>query len=233
MRIALKAIGIFLCTAALPTAPAQAQDTGVVYAGGAAGGGAINGYVGGVVSLPGARLGNGLAVRAGVTGGDYNYEANGERIDAQYIGAEVALVYQVSSDWGWANVSAGPRVTDTSLKPNDPGNPLRGTTYDLALQTDGSVGSAFRATWFGSLGVDKRAYITQLRLSPLIDGTTDMRLGVEGGVQGDRTYTRKSIGLFASRRLGDDWQGLISGGVTDQAGIGARAYGTLGVSRVF
>jgi hypothetical protein len=233
MRTALSAIAIPFCAFALPTGIAQAQDTGVVYAGGAAGGGAVNGYVGGVVSLPGARLGNGLAVRAGVTGGDYNYEANGERIDAQYIGAEVALVYQTSADWGWANFSAGPRITDTSLKPNDPGNPLRGTTYDLAIQTDGSVGSSFRATWFASLGVDKRAYITQLRLSPLVDGATDTRIGIEGGIQGDRTYTRKSLGLFASRRLGDKWQGSISGGVTDQRGIGAQGYGTLGVSRVF
>lgn len=233
MRIALTAIGIFLCAAALPSGTALAQDRGVVYVGGAAGGGGINGYGGGVVALPGARLGSGLALRGGVTGGEYNYEANGERIDATYIGAEVALVYQVSSEWGWANFAAGPRITDTTLKPNDPGNPLRGTTYDLAIQTDGSVGSRFRATWFGSLGVDKRAYITQLRLSPLLDGTTDTRLGIEGGVQGDRTYTRKSLGLFASRRLGDDWQGLVSGGVTDQRGIGARAYGTLGVSRVF
>lgn len=212
--------------------PAAAQDTGVVYAGGSAGDG-VNAYAGGVIALPGGRLGEGLAVRAGVSGGDYNYEANGQTIDARYIGGEVALVYQTSGDWGWANFSAGPRVTDTSLKPNDPGNKLRGTRFDLAMQTDGALGNAWRLTWFGSLGVDAHSYIAQTRFGPLVDAGSDTRLGIEGGIQGDRTYTRKSAGVFASTRLSGPWQGLVSAGFSDQAGRGSKAYATLSVSRVF
>lgn len=223
-----------ILTACLITAPslAHAEDKGVVYAGGSAGDGA-NAYAGGVIALPGGRLGKGFALRAGASGGEYRYDAGGQRIDATYVGGEVAVVYQFSGDWGWANVSAGPRVTDTTLKPNDPGNRLRGTQFDLAVQTDGSVGNAWRASWFASLGVDDRAYITQVRFGPLVDSGADTRLGIEGGVQGDRTYTRKSAGLFASTRLGGKWQGLLSGGVTDQKGRDVKPYVSLGFSRVF
>ncbi|MEJ2459911.1 MAG: cellulose biosynthesis protein BcsS [Novosphingobium sp.] len=216
----------------LTSAPAAAQDTGVVYAGGSTGDG-TNGYAGGVVALPGGQLGKGLAVRASVSGGQYRYDTNGRRISADYIGGEAAMVYQMSGTWGWVNLSAGPRVTDTRLKPVDPGNRTRGTRFDLALQTDGTVGNAWRATWFASLGVHDRAYITQVRFNRLIDGETDTRLGIEGGVQGDRNYTRPSAGLFASTRLGNKWQGLLSGGISKQKDRSARPYVSLGVSRVF
>ncbi|SLJ86306.1 cellulose biosynthesis protein BcsS [Novosphingobium mathurense] len=212
--------------------PALAQDSGVAYAGGSVGDGA-NGYAGAVVALPGARLGEGLALRAGGGGGKYRYEANGQRIDATYVNAEVALVYQTSGDWGWANFSAGPRLTDTSLKPDDPGNRMRGTRIDAAVQTDGALGNAWRLTWFGSLGINDRAYITQARFGPLVDGGSDTRIGVEGGIQGDRSYTRRSVGGFVSTRITGQWQGLVSGGITDQAGRNVKPYVALGVSRVF
>jgi len=223
----LAALGVCL----LP-AIANAQDTGVVYAGGSVGDGA-NAYAGGVVALPGGQLGEGLALRAGASGGQYHYEANGQRISADYIGGEIALVYQTSGDWGWANFSAGPRVTDTRLKPVDPGNRLRGTRFDLALQTDGAIGNTWRATWFGSLGVNDRAYITQVRLGRLVKGETDTRVGLEGGVQGDRSYTRYSTGAFASTRVIGDWIGQVSGGVSMQQARSAKPYVAISVSRVF
>ena len=212
--------------------PASAQDTGVVYTGGSAGDGA-NGYAGGLAALPGGQLGEGFAVRAGVSGGQYHYDSNGQRISADYIGGEIALVYQTSGSWGWANFSAGPRVTDTNLKPADPGNRMRGTRFDLALQTDGTAGNEWRTTWFASLGVNDRSYITQMRFNRLVDGETDTRLGIEGGVQGDRSYTRPSAGLFASTRLGSKWQGLVSGGFSKQKDRSAKPYVTLGISHVF
>lgn len=230
-KINYVAVILTACLSAMPSL-ASAEDKGVVYTGGSAGDGA-NGYLGGVIAVPGSRLGKGFALRAGVSGGEYRYDTNGQRIDATYIGGEVAVVYQFSGDWGWANVSAGPRVTDTTLKPDDPGNRARGTQFDVALQTDGSVGNAWRASWFASLGVDNRAYITQVRFGPLVDGEADTRLGIEGGIQGDRSYTKKSAGVFASTRLGGKWQGLLSGGVTDQKGRDVKPYVSLGISRVF
>ena len=217
---------------ALFAQPVSAQDTGVVYAGGSAGDG-VNAYTGGVVALPGAELGKGLAVRAGVSGGQYRYESNGQRISADYIGAEVALGYQMSGRWGCVNVSAGPRVTDTTLKPVDLGNRMRGTRFDLAMQTDGTVGNEWRASWFASYAVNDRSYLTQLRLNRLVDGETDTRVGIEGGVQGDRSYTRPSAGLYVSTRLGGKWQGLIGAGASKQKDRSAKPYVTLGISHVF
>lgn len=217
--------------AGLPSA-AQAQDQGVAYAGGSVGDGA-NGYAGALVALPGGELGKGLAIRAGASGGEYRYRTNGERIDARYVGAEVALAMQASGDWGYGSIAAGARVADTRLKPLDPNNRLRGTRFDAVLQTDGAVGNTWRLGWFGSLGVHYRTYITQLRFSHLVDGVSGTRLGIEGGRQGDRTYERDSLGAFGSTRLGPQWEGLISGGATFQDGRDAKPYVTLAVSRVF
>lgn len=231
-----KFIPSFLATAVLAAGlmpfTASAQDRGVVYAGGSVGDGA-NGYAGGVIALPGNQLGDGLAVRGGVNGGEYRYTANGQRIEARYIGAELALVYQASGEWGYANLGGGLRVTDTRLSPLDPGNRLRGTRADLALQTDGAVGQTWRAGWFGSFGVNDRTYIAQLRVTGLVSEASGTRLGIEGGAQGDRSYDRQSLGAVASTRLGDKWEGVLSGGASFQEGRSARPYVTLGVSHVF
>ena len=210
---------------------AHAQDRGVAYAGGSVGDGA-NGYAGALVALPGGELGKGLAVRAGVSGGEYRYRA-GERIDARYVGAEVALAMQASGDWGYGSISAGGRVTDTRLSPVDPGNRLRGTRFDAVLQTDGALGNTWRLGWFGSYGINDRTYIAQARASHLVHGASGTRLGLEGGTQGDRTYNRDSLGAFGSTRLAPKWEGLISGGATFQEGRDAKPYVTLAVSRVF
>ena len=74
--------------------------------------------------------------------------------DGRFASAETALVYQLSGDWGWANFSGGPRVTDVRLSPRDPSNDRRGTRLDLALQSDGAVqiDRSWRLGWLGSVG---------------------------------------------------------------------------------
>jgi hypothetical protein len=211
---------------------AQAEDRGVFYAGGTVSDG-VSGYAGTVVALPGERLGEGLALRGGVNGGTYRYRTDGTRISAEYAGAEIAAVYQLSGPWGWANVSAGPRVTDTSLKPNDPGNRLRGTRYDLAVQTDGATGNAWRLRWFGSLGVFDETYIAQAGLGRLVDRDNSIRLGVEAAILGDPSYTSGSAGVFGEKALGNGWEARLSGGFSEQAGRSARPYASIAVSRVF
>lgn len=223
---------VFCCLALLLCiAPAWAQDRGVVYAGGGVGDGA-GGYAGGLLALPGESLGNGLAVRAGINGGTYRYRTN-ERIEATYIGAEIALVYQMSGDWGWANISAGPRITDTDLSPIDPNNKLRGTRLDGGLQTDGALGNQWRLGWFGSYGVRNESYITQLRMTRLLSPRSGTRLGLEGILQGDPTYKRASLGGHIAKPLGGGWEGQFSAGASEQAGRKARPYVSLGISRVF
>lgn len=224
----------FVCGLALSLsclAPVHAQDRGVIYAGGGAGDGA-GGYAGGLLALPGNSLGNGLAIRAGINGGTYRYRTS-ELIEATYVGAEIALVYQMSGDWGWANISGGPRITDTDLDPNDLGNKLRGTRFDAGLQTDGALGNQWRLGWFGSWGVRNESYIGQLRLTRLVSARSQTRIGLEGIVQGDPTYTRASLGGHVATPLGKRWEGQISAGASEQAGRKARPYVSLGVSRVF
>lgn len=220
-----------LACLALGASPAAAQDRGVAYTGLSAGDG-VSGFAGAVVALPGARLGEGLALRGGANAGEYRYLAGATKVEAAYVGAEVALVYQASGAWGWANLGAGPRVTDTRLSPSDPGNRLRGTRFDAALQTDGAYGDAWRLGWFASFGVNDRSYITQLRLGRRL-GPRATRLGIEGGIQGDRSYTRGSAGAFLSTALGQGIEGVVSAGLTEQGGRNARPYAGVAVSKVF
>jgi hypothetical protein len=222
-----------MALAALAFAPSvsSAQDSGVVYAGGSAGDGA-GGFAGGLVALPGGSLGHGLAVRVGVNGGTYHYTTT-TPIDARYIGAEAALVYQTSGDWGWASFSAGPRLTDTRLSPVDSVNKLRGTRLDAGLQTDGVLGNDWRLGWFGSYGIRNESYIAQARITRLVDAGSRTRLGVEASIQGDPSYTRGNFGLHVATGLGTKWEGSLTAGASEQAGRGPKPFVSLGVSRTF
>jgi hypothetical protein len=206
---------------------------GVAFAGGSVGDG-VSAYAGAVTALPGASLGKGLAIRGSVNGGRYRYSGGPGRIRAGYAGAEAALVYQTSGDWGWANVSAGPRVTDISLSPADPENERQGTRFDAALQTDGGYGMKnWRLGWFGSVGVIDGAYQGRLQLGRLVSAASQTRFGLEAGVQGDPYFTTISAGAFVSTRLKGDLEGQLSAGVTEQAGRGPRPYLSLGLSQLF
>lgn len=222
-----------LAVSTLGSLPAQAQPLrGVVFAG-ATLSEDLSGYAGGVVSFPGAQLGDGLALKGATSAGRYEYEATGSLIEADYVGAELGLVYQKSGEWGWANVSAGPRFTHTNLSPNDPGNALRGDQWDLGLQTDGALdGPKWRLGWYGSVGAFDGAYQAQLRLGHRVT-QDDLRIGVEGGILGDPSYTRGFGGLFVSKALGGHVEVLLSAGASDQAHRGPRAYGSISLSKLF
>lgn len=222
-----------LLGASLGTGAAHAKaPTGVWFLGGSVSE-SPSGYAGVVKSLPGASLGHGLAVRVSASGGRYEYDAGPTRIKADYGGGEAAMVYQLSGKWGWANVSAGPRFTHTSLSPDDPGNDLRGSRWDLGLQTDGAFdGAQWRLGWFGTFGVDKQAYQARLQLGRKLTSRS-MRIGVEAGVQGDPSYKKALVGGFVATGSGRNIELQVAGGITEQKGRGPRAYGSLGLSRVF
>lgn len=221
--------GLFVAALGLP---AQAQDIGVIYAGGNVGQGYnVNG--GAVVSLPGDSLGDGIAVRVGGAAGEYRYDAGVTEIQGTYVTGELAIVYQTSDQWGWANFSGGPRVTDTKLEPADPSNALSGTRWDIALATDGAVGNTWRLGWFGSLGVLDHTYIGELRLARMLDKDSQTRIGVETGLQGDDSYQRASLGVFASALLAEKMEGRFSVGFSEQRGRDASPYAAISVSRTF
>jgi hypothetical protein len=207
---------------------------GVAFAGGAAGDG-VSGYAGVVNALPGNQLGKGLALRLSTSGGSYEYESNGTGIDGRFASAEAALVYQLSGDWGWANFSGGPRLTDVSLSPGDPANDRQGTRLDLALQSDGAlqIGRSWRLGWLGSLGVRDGTYFSRADLGALVGPRSQTRLGLEAGLQGDPSYRTTNLGLFASTRLAGSLEGRVSAGASDQEHRKTRPYVTMGVSFLF
>lgn len=218
----------------LGTAASAQPYTGVAFAGGAASEG-LSGYAGLVHALPGSVLGKGLAVRGSVSGGSYEYDSGQARIDGRFAAAEAALVYQRSGTWGWANVSAGPRITNVGLSPKDLSNDRRGTRVDLAIQSDGAIllDSSWRLGWLGSLGVRDGTYFSRAELGRVIAPRSQTRLGVEAGLQGDPSYRSASLGLFAATQLGRHLEGRVSAGASDQEGRRARPYATLGLSLLF
>jgi len=217
----------------LASGPALAEPLqGVAFAGGTVGE-SISGYAGTVVSLPGAELGDGAAIKAGVAGGRYKYEASGTQVVAKYASVDVGLAYQFSGTWGWANVSAGPHFAHTSLSPADPKNERSGSRWDLALQSDGAFdGPDWRLGWFGSYSAFDKAYQARFQLGRRTGGS-NLRLGVEAGVQGDSRYTRGFAGAFASKPIGKNLDLLVAVGASEQAGRSARAYGSVAVSKLF
>lgn len=220
--------------AMLVSGVASAEPTGVVFTGGTVSDG-TSGHVGVIYAWPGNRLGSGFAVRSSVNAGTYHYEASGREIEGRYVGTEAALVYQLSGEWGWANFSAGPRISDTNLSPDDPRNERQGTRFDVGLQSDGAVSldSRWRLDWLGSIGVRDHAYFGRVGLGRLIGSERGTRVGVEAGVHGDGNYTAPRAGIFTATRLSRKIEGQASVGVRDQKGRDAKPYGTVGLSILF
>ncbi|HET9629856.1 MAG TPA: cellulose biosynthesis protein BcsS, partial [Novosphingobium sp.] len=145
---------------------------------------------------------------------------------------DLALVEQVSGGWGWANVSAGPRYTHTRLSPVDPGNSRRGSRWDLGLQTDGALDSpGWRLSWLGSYGVVDEEYQAQLELGRKI-GSKGLRLGIEGGVQGDPSYRKVRGGAFIAAALGTI-EVQVGGGVSKERGQSSCGYASISLAKVF
>lgn len=230
----MKTATLFLAAVALvASGTARADDLrGVVFAGGSISD-SQSGYGGAVVALPGARLGDGLALRASGVVGHYSYDAATGKIDGDYAGGELALVYQTSGRWGWANFSAGPRLTDTRLTPRDPGNHRDGTRLDVGLQSDGALdGKQWRASWFASLGPLDGAYALRGQLGRKA-GSAGTRLGLEAGVWGDPRFTQTSTGAFAAASVKGGFEVQLGAGAKFQHGHRTRPYIALGLSKVF
>ena len=223
---------VALSSLALP-AFAQEPPRSVAYAGFSSGEGS-SGYVGAITALPGSTLGAGLAFRSTISGGNYRYQTAGTDIEADYYGLEVGLVQQWSGPWGRANVSIGPRFTQTDLSPQDPGNDRQGSRADLAVGTDGArnIGD-FQLGWFGSLGLFDESYQLQGRIGRLIVPHSGISAGLEVGLQGDPSYENKSVGVFLSREFTTGWTAQASVGSSERDGGERDAYLSVGGSRAF
>lgn len=228
------AVAFALLVAMPAVASASEAPIGVAFAGGATGSG-TSGYAGVLYALPGGQLGRGVAIRASVNAGRYHYDSAGQRINASYAGGEAAFVYQFSGPWGWANFSAGPRVTDTRLSPADPANDRVGTRVDAAVQSDGAywVAPSVRLDWLASYALRDMAYFSRIGVGPVVDKGTGTRIGLEAGIQGDARYSDLQAGLFAATRLGRDLDGQVAIGLADQERLRVHPYVSIGASLLF
>jgi len=230
MRISARfALGLALTF--IPCLTAQATDQGVVFAGGTVSDD-LSGYGGAVVALPGGALGRGLALRASGNVGRYEYRAGERLIHGDFAGGEVSLVEQLSGAWGYANLGVGGRFEQTNLHPLDLTNNRRGARWDAGLTTDGGlIRNAWRLGWYGGYGPVVEDY--QARLDLTRRAGSRLRLGIEGGAQGDPTYHRFGAGVLGIVRIGRATDFRLSGGGTQQPGRGARAYAALAVAQLF
>ncbi len=227
--VALSAIALVAC---LVPVTAQARERGVVYASGVVSDD-HSASVGATIAAPGGRLGQGWAFRFGVYGGDYSYDSGPFTVDADYLGAEAALVYQWSGDWGYGNVALGPRYANTDLSPSDPGNRREGSQWDVALTVDGSRKfGPWAVTGYASYGFDLEEYYARADLTYQL--TPALALGVEIGAEGDNEdYSREVLGAVARiHEDGQPWAVKLSAGVRD-GDDDSSAYGAVTLSRTF
>lgn len=191
-------------------------------------------YSGVIVALPGAVLGHGLAVKIAANGGRYDYLGGPGDVRAKYYGGQLGLVRQWSGAWGWANLSAGARATQTDLSPNDPGNKRAGLRLDVSLETDGAIllDERWRLGWYSEGGVRDESYLARLEATRAI-GAGPWRLGAEGVIQGDPTYQIRKVGgvIGVEVRKGLDLR--LVGGAAFQDQQRTRPYVSIGFSKLF
>ncbi|HXI87860.1 MAG TPA: cellulose biosynthesis protein BcsS [Parvularculaceae bacterium] len=223
-------IAVSLCAVAFVRA--EAAD-GIIVAGGSVSGD-DSAYAGAVIALPGSSLGHGWAVKAAANGGRYKYSGGVGEVSATYYGGAIGAVYQLSGKWGWANISAGARFTQTHLSPFDPGNARAGFRTDFAPSSDGAfnLDPHWRLGWYGEGGVRDRYYLTRVELTRSV-GAGRWRLGAEGGVQGDPTYRKERGGAVAAVKLTPKLEAHLSGGAEFQRDGKTKPYVTLGFGLSF
>ncbi|MBQ1541200.1 MAG: cellulose biosynthesis protein BcsS [Caulobacteraceae bacterium] len=225
------ALFIILGGGAAAQSSASAAEQGVLF-----GGGTIasdwSAYGGVLYSLPGSSLGRGWAVRPTVAGGEYKYVTGGQRVRGEYVGGSIALVYQASGDWGWNNLSIGPRYMNTDLSPKDFGNKRRGGRWDGVAGIDGAhLAGPWRVDWYGAYGFDAQDYQVSLDLTHAVGDR--WRIGGLIGAQGDQTYDRQMYGALAGVQVEPGFEIQFGAGVTDQSDRGTQGYGQIGFSRTF
>jgi hypothetical protein len=146
----------------------------------------------------------------------------------------MALAHQWNGSWGWANISAGARMTQTDLSPFDIGNERAGFRADAALGTDGALnlGESWRLSWYGEGGVRDESYLGRLETTRSMNAG-QWRLGAEGIIQGDPTYRRTSAGAVGAVKFLKDFELRIALGASFQEGQDTEPYGSIGFSRLF
>jgi len=183
------------------------------------------GFFGATVALPGATIGNGMALRAYADAGGYNYTSGlVGGVKANFRGAELDAVYQLNHNNGfWSDFGLGVNDTYTGLTPYDPSNPLRGDQVELRVSLDGgAISGPWRADWFGFYGPRIGDYEAMLggthALSPA------WRLGLQVYGEGNPNYRLYQVGPYAGVTFAKDSELQFSAGEAWESGYATRAY---------
>jgi hypothetical protein len=151
-------------------------------------------YAGLLVPWPGHRLGDGLVQRYWVDHFSYQYDADGQRIEAEGVGMEGVLGWTVSGERGYAGVYAGLRLVNTELSPDDPSSRVQGTHLRPKALAVGEVvlSPDWRAGGFASFTFGARAYWTTMQLKRRAGGS--LFTGPLAVFHGDPDYTAWNAG---------------------------------------
>lgn len=219
-----------VASAALPLGSSVAQPGPTVFGGVGVGADRLA-YAGVTVPFSTANAG-GLAVRAIISGSENKYRGAGVTVESEEIRGEAALLYQRSGPWGYFDVGAGARYTDTDLSPDDPGNPNRGGQWDpiVSMSGESSGGDPWQVAGFASYGFESEEYFARAELTRAV--TPFVRLGAEAVFDGDPNYDRRRAGaVLAFGR--SDWQVRVAVGGAESKGAKDGTYGSVGFRRSF
>ncbi|MGH7027305.1 cellulose biosynthesis protein BcsS [Brevundimonas sp.] len=211
--------------------PALAQDKPAIFGGGFVADDHF-GYFGALVPLPGARPDQGWAVRPIASAGAYDYRRGAAEFDADYVNLELSLVHRRSGEWGYLNLGAGVRYSNTDLSLDDPLNPREGEQWDGLVSIDGArhLGD-WRAGGYASYAFDIQDYYIRGEVTRALR-PGGLRLGVETIIEGDPTYDRQSLGAMVAFEpmTGTEVRLSVGGRMGDRD---TEPYVAIGASRSF
>lgn len=162
----------------------------------------------------------------------YEYDANGNTIEARANSVSAAVVRSMEMRDGYFSLSAGLRWTDTRLSPDDPGNDRRGTKFSLPVQADGEYRLArARLSGIAAVEADNGSYWSRARLLfPL--GAGNIAAGPELILKGSNTYSAWQAGVVVGGIPLGPGSGLtLKAGRSRQSGGRDGAY--FGVEMMF
>lgn len=235
VRVRAAALMTLMALSGVAATSADAKDLmGVAFAGSTVNDG-LSAFGGAIRALPGSSLGKGQAVRLSFVGGQFRYTNSLGTIDAQFRGAEGAIVQQFSGQWGWANVSGGVRVFNLSLSPDDPANQRRGTRWDAVIGGDGGfeLDPDWRLMWLASLGLNDGVYLMRGMISRRVETASETRLGVETNIQGDPNFQTITTGPYITTRVAKKFDVQFTAGTSLQSGRKALPFLGLNVSMLY
>ncbi|HEY2475433.1 MAG TPA: cellulose biosynthesis protein BcsS [Candidatus Cybelea sp.] len=181
-------------------------------------------FMGATVALPGSNIGDGFAVRSYLAAGGYDYNGGTlGTVRANFVGAELDGVYQLTRKNLWSDFALGVNDTYTALNPYDPNNILRGQQVELRVTLDGgTVSGPWRADWFGYYGTRVQDYQSYADVTHAV--APKWRLGVLGYLEGNPTYTLRQLGALGGLSFSERSELQLAAGEGWETSFAPRAF---------